>query len=273
VRGRVQSALCLLACVVIVAATIMFPALEAQALSSLDFRGDCRYVRGAPSTPGETKVRDEGRTIELIAHGTEFGHHCGQDQGRFAFATVKGDFDVISQIEQVTNRGATQFYSDHRTSAKAGIMAREGNSPGDRYVAIWAESNDGDGADAFQFDLRKVPGAWLGNQPKECKRPHEGDEACNFVYGYVNRERPRPDLYKRQYPNVWLRLKREGKAFRAMISQDGKTWNPTSTPSQVIDLSETLYVGMALSAAAEGQFNAQAEAVFKNVHGLFALPR
>jgi len=167
------------------------------------------------------------------------------------------------QVAHVTNNGASQFYSDHRTSAKAGIMAREGNAPGDRYVAIWAESNDGDGADGFQFDLRKVPGAWLGNQSQECKRPHECEAACGFVYGYVNRERPRPDLFARPYPNVWLRLKREGKVFHAMISRDGKTWSRTSTPSHQIEFPEKLYVGVALSAAAEGKFNARAEAVFK----------
>ncbi|RPJ59295.1 MAG: hypothetical protein EHM23_14555 [Acidobacteria bacterium] len=257
-----------LASAVIIAATFMLPSLVAQSLSSLDFRGDCSYVRGTPTSPGETKLRDDGKTVELVAHGTEFGHHCGEDQGRFAFTVLEGNFDVVVQIEHVTNHGAKQFYSDKRTLAKAGIMAREGNQPADRYVAIWAESNDGHGADAFQFDLRKVAGAWLGNQAKDCRRPHECEEACGFVYGYVNHERPQPEFFERQYPHVWLRLKREGKIFNAMISKDGETWHRTSTPSHQIEFPEKLFVGVALSAAAEGHFNARAEAVFKNIKGL-----
>ncbi len=36
----------------------------------------------------------------------------------------------------------------------------------------------------------------------------------------------------------------------------------------MFDFPEKLYMGVALSAAAEGQFDARAEAVFKNIAGL-----
>jgi hypothetical protein len=240
-------------------------------LTSIDIRGNCSYVKGAPVTPGATTIDDDGRAIKLVAHGAEFGHHCGQDQGRFVFTPLTGDFDVIVQVHSVTNNHAKHFYDTAGTNAKAGIMAREGNGPGDRYVAIWAVSNDAPQHyhDAFHFDYRKLSGAWLGNQPDGCKDgAHRCSQACAFVYGYINPSHPDPLLFKRDYPDVWLRLIREGKKIFSMVSNDGKTWHSTSRPYHETDFSDQLFVGVALSGAAEGAFDARGEAEFRNVEGL-----
>jgi hypothetical protein len=148
-------------------------------------------------------------------------------------------------------------------------MAREGIGTNDRYVAIWVRYSDfGEPIDAYHYDLRKTPGAWLGNQDKECKHAHKADKACDFVYGCINERTADPKLFKRDFPNVWLRLQRSGNKFTATLSQDGKTWNYTTIPDHEIEFAETLYIGVALSAASEGSPDAYAEATFKIIKGL-----
>jgi len=236
-------------------------------LNGVDLRGDCRGDKS--KYPGKTEK--VGETFALVAHGTEFGHHCGQDQGHFAYTEVEGDFDVSVQVVSLTNGGA-QRYDGHATVAKGGLMVREGNDPGARYVAIWAASNDTENnvmhkyPDAFHFDVRLDSEAWLGSKP-------EG----RFRYGVLNSRDG--DWFKREYPNVWLRLKREGNKFFAFVSKDGKTWNGSLriqqgkswvvTPSHAfeVELPRVLNLGVALSSAAEGHPNARATAVFQDVRG------
>jgi hypothetical protein len=136
-------------------------------------------------------------------------------------------------------------------------MAREGSGPADRYVAIWAVSNDDPEhyPDAFHFDVRHTREAWLGSKPKGA-----------FEYGYVNRKHG--DLFTRDYPNVWVRLQRQGKRFSAFVSKDGKDWRQPSTPAFDLELPAILYVGLALSSAPESAFNARSTAIFRDLRGL-----
>jgi hypothetical protein len=220
--------------------------------TSVDHRGFCR--RGTPATDGSTKA-GAPREWHLVAHGSEYGHHCGEDQGRFAFMKVSGDFDVAVQVAAIEN-GEEMHFKGHRTPAKAGLMAREGNAPGDRYVGIFAVSN---GAldhypDSFHFDVRHRPKAWLGSEPKGA-----------FQYGYLNRK---GSFFDRRYPNVWVRLTRKGHTFAAFASRDGKTWVATSRPSFEVGLPRTLLVGLALQSAPEGRADARSSATFRNLRGL-----
>ena len=109
--------------------------------------------------------------------------------------------------------------------------------------------------DAFHFDARLAHGAWLGSQPKG-----------EFVYGYINRKHG--DLFVRNYPDVWVRLKRTGDQVAAFVSKDGKIWASPSTPAFELPLPEVVYVGVALSSAPEGSFEARSTATFKNLSGL-----
>ncbi len=225
--------------------------------TAVDIRGECRG--GAPKYPGQTSQR-EGR-VEMSAHGSEFGHHCGEDQGHFAFVEARGDFDVSVQVAALSNGGA-QRYDGRRTPAKGGIMAREGTDPGDRYVAIWAVSNDAldHYPDGYHFDARLDPGAWLGSKP-------EG----RFAYGWLNRRR-HGHLFFRNYPEVWLRLKRAGNEFSSFISMDGKSWIETSIPSFEVAMPETVVLGLGLSSSPEGDRNALSHAVFQNAKGFEGEP-
>jgi len=247
------------ASVLVITATIALLARsEARAdltpvLKAIDIQGDCRG--GVPELRGGTRQTDN--TIEITAYGTEFGHHCGQDQGHFAYVPIEGDFDVSVQIAELTNHGATRP-KGQPTPAKGGLMVRDGNDPAARYVAIWAVSNDDPAhyPDAYHFDARLDPAAWLGSKP-------EG----RFLYGYINAKK-HADLFVRNYPNVWVRLKREGTTFSSFISRDGKTWSPTSTPGFSLTLPHVLHVGLALSSSPEGKPNARSTAIFKNLQGL-----
>jgi hypothetical protein len=55
---------------VLFAAAALLPSAFSQSLQSIDFRGNSSYVHGAPITVDETKEKNLGRTIELVAHGT-----------------------------------------------------------------------------------------------------------------------------------------------------------------------------------------------------------
>ena len=226
---------------------------KTAALQSVDHRGDCRH--GVPAKDGETILLPKEKGLSLVAYGSEYGHHCGQDQGRFAYVPLAGDFDVAVQVSAITNDGE-QHFKKHATPAKAGLMLRDGNGPADRYVAIWAVSNDAleHYPDAFHFDARLVRGAWLGSKPKG-----------EFVYGYVNRKHG--ELFVRNYPNVWVRLKRTGDRVAAFVSKDAQTWASPSTPAFELPLPEVVYVGVALSSAPEGSFEARSTATFKNLSG------
>ena len=216
---------------------------------SVDLKGQCR--QGTPEGAGETVVVEEGAAYDVTAYGSEIGHHCGQDQGRFVYTELAGDFDVRAQITEMNNFGALHF-KQHSTPVKSGLMVRQGLQPGDLYIAIHAASPDEHYPDAFHFDMRREPGGWLGI---------EG----TFFYGYLNNGHA---IYQRQYPNIWVRLQRVGTTLRGFASQDGQTWvAPQGHAEYTVDWGSTLLVGLSSSSAPEGSFNAKSVTRFRQVSG------
>jgi hypothetical protein len=63
-------------------------------------------------------------------------------------------------------------------------------------------------------------------------------------------------------------LKRTGDRVAAFVSQDGQTWASPSTPAFELPLPKVVFVGVALSSAPEGSFEARSTATFKNLSGL-----
>ncbi len=222
---------------------------DSRLFTSVDFKGECRH--GVPELDGETHVVVEGAGYDVVAYGSEMGHHCGQDQGRFLYVELTGDFDVWVQVAAMNNFGALHF-KGHTTPVKSGLMVRQGLAPADPYIAIHAASPDPNYPDAFHFDMRREVGGWLGL---------EG----TFSYGYLNSSQP---IFLRQLPNIWVRLQRIGNLFKAYASQDGQSWLPPQGHAEyTADWGSSLYVGLSSASAPEGEFNAKSATEFRNLAG------
>ncbi len=222
-----------------------------ETLTSLDLRGTCDG--GTPDVPGETLTVEDLQSYDLIAYGSQIGHACGEDQGRFVYLQVEGDFDVAVQIASMDNFGLAQDERAH--PVKAGLMMREGLEPAARYIAIWAvQPSTGYFPDAFQFDFRSVQGGYLG--------------VAGFDYGYLNQT---DAIFDRQLPNIWVRLRREGPRVFAFASEDGQTWLAPSLASFDNDLGPSVYLGVAASSAEDGGYVARSATSFRNLSGFDAL--
>ena len=101
--------------------------------------------------PGTTMLTNEGKGLKLMGYGTMFGMHVNSDQGRFAYTKMKGDFDVIVQVENVVS--STQAF------AEGGIMVRKDLNPGGLMVANFVTGNKYNGeSDQYTFMWRTKEG-------------------------------------------------------------------------------------------------------------------
>src|SRR5205823_828589 len=106
---------------------------------------------------------------------------------------------------------------------KAGLMARESLSPNSRHVDANAfpdnrqHGNDLNGG--FEFIYRAATGGTSGGVD------------------------PAPPSPRVNYPNTWIRLKREGDIFTAYAGTNGVSWTPYAT--YTLAMSNTLYFGIA----------------------------
>ena len=111
--------------------------------------------------------------------------------------------------------------------ARAGLMAREELSSTSRFAAVFATPS----LNGLVFQSRAQPGR---------DAIQTGNLQANF-------------------PNTWLRLRREGNQFSGYGSMDGATWKPLGAAS--IAMPEFLYVGMAASSRTT---NSQTTAVLRD---------
>ena len=163
------------------------------------------------AAPGSTT--DLGNGHQLVASGADIWGTS--DQFRFAHESVTGDFDIVRQVESLTQ---ADLYT------KAGLMARESVSTDSRHVfAMVFPSNAArnDNVGGYEFQSRDVTGG-----------------ISTAIYPPL----PQPLVH---YPNTWLRLKREGNTFTAYSGTDGVTWSIFATKS--LALSPTLRVGLAVT--------------------------
>ncbi|MCY1721520.1 PQQ-binding-like beta-propeller repeat protein [Prolixibacteraceae bacterium Z1-6] len=165
----------------------------------------------------EGKVTNNTSEINIVAGGADIWGT--KDEFGFAYKKLKGDFDVSVQIKGLTK--AHQY-------TKAGIMARadlSDNSP-HVYFQVFPDNtprNKNNGGCEFQYRLEK------GGQMKA-------------IYPSVETAGNQFDV---NFPNTWIRLKREGANFESYISADNKTWNLYSSYKQ--ELPDELWVGLAVT--------------------------
>ncbi|HXG46236.1 MAG TPA: LamG-like jellyroll fold domain-containing protein, partial [Methylomirabilota bacterium] len=148
-------------------------------------------TQGDPVVTGSTTQVGEG-DFDVIAGGSDIWNNA--DHFHFSYQNVSGDFDMKVRVARLD-----------RTSdfAKAALMVRENLTPGSRHMMFGATPSAG--GNVFEAHLRSAPNAGTGRWP-----------------GYTT------SISGLAYPNVWLRMRRQGNLFTAYRSTNGSNWIQTA---------------------------------------------
>ncbi|MBK1818001.1 PQQ-dependent sugar dehydrogenase [Luteolibacter yonseiensis] len=164
---------------------------------------------GSPGLAGATTRTGD----ELTVSGSGADIWGNSDQFHFASQQRTGDFDISVRVSSLTQ---PDLYT------KVGLMARENLTAGSRHVyAMVFPSNAArnNNVGGYEYQYRTVAG---------------GPSAAIYPAS------PQPTV---NYPNTWLRMKREGDTFTGYSSVDGVTWSEFARLT--LDLPDTLYFGLA----------------------------
>lgn len=244
------------------AVTALLAMVSVHAYESMDFLG-LRPTHRILMTPGTTTQIEAGKSYDMTASGDDFGIHRPNDEGRFLYTTIEGDFDVSVQVASLT-------IDNPNTFAKAGILARPSLNSDDLFVHVTAP------ADLSPFAHRETKDSYYFG-----RRFVVGGSLYNSKYDYAFD----PSYEERTYPNVWIRLTRKGNEFRGYKSKNGIDWKEWGAPAwRTVDLGKKLYVGLTLSSYVEprkrednaGEYlvfvGHVAKAQFRNIKGLPYVP-
>lgn len=176
--------------------------------SSISFTALEWWVQSVGAGTSGSATRWGTNAWDLTGTGVDFG---GTTDGGGIFATQSrtGDFDLQVRLEGV------EFTS---TFLSAGLMARatlEGRS-------TFAASFAGSAATGCYFESRDTAGT-------------------------ASRQQSVGSGFPVNYPQTWLRLRRQGNAFTGFASQDGRSW--VSLGSTTITMGTTVQVGLAVASA------------------------
>ena len=165
---------------------------------------------GAPAIAGSTSR--VGDVLTMQAGGADIWGTA--DQFQFAYQQRTGDFDISVRLESVSQ---ADLYT------KAGLMARESLDAGSRHVyamAFPSNASRNNNIGGYEFQYRTTTGG-----------------GSTAIYPAT----PQPQV---NYPNTWLRLRREGDVFIGYSSADGVWWDEFAR--YTINLPSTVYFGFAL---------------------------
>lgn len=170
---------------------------------------------GNPALSGTAKIRK--KNLIITAGGADVWGK--KDEFHFSWMEEKGDFDIMVQVAEL---------SDPHLYTKAGLMVREELAEDSRHIFFQVFPNNkprnkNNGGYEFQYRQKK------GNDMKAIYPP----KASGMPEFPVN------------YPNTWLRLKRDGDSFTAFCSPDGKMWKTYTKFRQ--DFPRTVYIGLAVT--------------------------
>lgn len=193
--------------------------------------------------PGVTSLINDGKGLKLTGYGTMFGMHTNSDQGRFAHRKVKGDFDIIVQVESVIS--STQAF------AEGGIMIRKDLNPGGLMVANFVTGNKYNGeSDQYTFMWRTAEGGTIEPYWDIIEGFYGERTFGNPGFGYTARGWSKTNTPARPYPYVWLRIIRQGNVYKAYRKYgSAEDWGKWEKMGEItLDLGEEPMVGIALSA-------------------------
>ncbi|WP_035615382.1 LamG-like jellyroll fold domain-containing protein [Haloferula sp. BvORR071] len=180
---------------------------------------------GSPILAGST-TRD-GDQVTIVAGGDDIWGN--NDRFHFAYQQRSGDFDISVRIESVQQ---ADLYT------KTGLMVRDSLAANGRHVmALVFPSNAArnNNVGGYEFQYRATAG---------------GNAAAIYPPA------PQPLV---NYPDTWLRMKREGDTFIAYSSPDGFSWTEYARVTQ--DYPDQIYFGLAVTAHVASQ-NATTTAKF-----------
>ena len=185
---------------------------------------------GAATKPGKATIKND--EVEVVAGGADIWGL--NDEFNFGYKKLKGDFDISVQIKSLTK--------PHQYT-KAGIMARVDLTDDSEHVY-------------FQV--------FPDNSPR-----NKNNGGCEFQYrkekrGEMKAIYPNPETagnkFDVNFPNTWIRLKRNGDIFESYIGNDNKTWKIYSTFT--LKLPNELLVGLAVTSHKSDEFTT---VVFSNL--------
>ena len=188
---------------------------------------------GNPDISGSSRIQDN--SITITAGGADVWGV--EDEFRFVYTEQTGDFDLIAQIESLTE---PHLYT------KAGLMAREDLSDNSRHIFFQVFPNNNlrnKNNGGYEFQYRKEKAGEM-----KAIYPAKFDGIPEFP---VN------------YPNTWIRLKRVGSDFTGFYSADGKTWKLYTTFN--MEIPKKIYLGFAVTSH---NTKKAATAIFKNISEL-----
>jgi len=185
---------------------------------------------GNPELAGSTQLNK--KKVIITAGGVDVWGV--RDEFRFVYLKHSGDFDLAARIENLT---------DPHLYTKAGLMAREYLSDNTRHIffQVFPDNrprNHNNGG--YEFQYRKETGGEM-----KAIYPERFEGVPEFP---VN------------YPDTWIRLKREGNNFTGFYSTDGKSWKPFT--SFTMEISKKVYLGLAVTSHNPGK---TATATFSNI--------
>lgn len=178
----------------------------------------------------------EGKTVEVTpmqkytvtGFGKSFGAWQTNDQGRFVYVKMTGDFDVSFRIENViTNTAVPEIQ----------LMVRKSLDPEDIFFAAGIVYDKGYDIWVNRLERRLIPHTAQMNG-----KPAWADTWDPFPKGCVG-----------PFPDYWVRVKREGNLFRGYYKSGSQTtWTeakrePNWLNGVTLDMDKEVYVGMALS--------------------------
>ncbi len=194
---------------------------------------------------GSTKFSDDvvargEKDFDLVSGGS--AHWTNYDEETFVYEEITGDFDKVVRVEYLDP--VTQW-------SRAGLDAREALDEGKTRA-----DNDAGYKFSQHFTIRVNPPpvtGWDGrtgnNAYEVIHRPVEGGNYDGFDARYAIQA---GGGGQPNYPNAWLRLKREGQKITAFLSNDGVAYtaignvtytdNPDSPENEI--LADKLFVGM-----------------------------
>ena len=173
---------------------------------------------------GSVTVDEDAGTYTIVGAGGDIWGTA--DQFQYAHKTLVGDGSMILKVDNLV-------HTDPWT--KAGIMIRQTLDPDSAFAAVFATGENG-----VAFQSRAMPGA-----SADSDTPVATDEQ------------------KALSAPVWIMLERSFPMINAYYSTDGLTFIPMSWNPQILPMSPSLYIGLAVTShSGEDVF---AEATFSNI--------